>query len=183
MMIWRLAILVFAFAGAVAPVHGVTEPCEGDCDGDGRVTVAELVRGVRCRLSPIPGLGCTECFVGSATINTMVRAVANSLNGCTLAQQLQPATPTPTPDFEPTEEIAVFTYIPYRQCPDFPAEYVELGTGPGSGEFDPTPFLRQLEADGWTIVGFNVTTAQYVCAACGCPVPGSPILEVIVSRP
>lgn len=66
-------------------------PCVGDCDGDGRVTIAELVRGVNGALG---GAGC-DAFDrdgdGIISISDLVAAVNSALYGCQVA-----ATPTPT---------------------------------------------------------------------------------------
>lgn len=65
-------------------------PCVGDCDGDGRVTIAELVRGVNGALG---GQGC-DAFDrdgdGIISISELVAAVNSALYGCLVA-----ATPTP----------------------------------------------------------------------------------------
>jgi ELWxxDGT repeat protein len=68
--------------------------CVGDCDGDGGVTIAELVRLVGVALG-LPSSG--PCAVGgepgaAVTIDRLVRAVGNALDGC----RGFPPTPTPT---------------------------------------------------------------------------------------
>jgi hypothetical protein len=59
--------------------------CVGDCDADGTVGVAELVRGVdiALALAPVdqcPGFVCNSD--GSVTVGCLVRAVGAALNGC-----------------------------------------------------------------------------------------------------
>jgi hypothetical protein len=60
--------------------------CVGDCNGEGRVTVDELVRGVNLAL----GTPTAECPAfdrngdGLVTIDELVRAVNSALNGCTM---------------------------------------------------------------------------------------------------
>jgi hypothetical protein len=67
--------------------------CVGDCNGDGMVSVAELVEGVRISLGEAP---LSECPAFDATpdgqlrIDELVLAVTAALDGC-------PATPTPSP--------------------------------------------------------------------------------------
>ena len=74
--------------------------CIGDCDGDGGVTIAELVRMVGAALDQ-PGLA--PCAIGSddgaaVTIDRLVRAVGNALSGC----RGFPPTPTPPTSMDAT---------------------------------------------------------------------------------
>ncbi len=60
--------------------------CVGDCDGDGRVAVAEVVGLVDCYLRPRLGLSCASCS-GVAdgehlTIARLIAAFNNALLGC-----------------------------------------------------------------------------------------------------
>jgi len=60
-------------------------PCAGDCNGDGRVTVAELIRGVRIALEQSPLVNCPSFDTnrnGAVTINELITAVRNALDGC-----------------------------------------------------------------------------------------------------
>lgn len=67
----------------------VAEPCIGDCNEDGRVTVAELVTIVRAVL----GLTGESCgFSDRSTVDALVRAVNKALRGCDAAD----TTSTPT---------------------------------------------------------------------------------------
>lgn len=95
------AILALSEAAAFAGQSVVA--CVGDCDGDGRVTVAELVRAVgialgtasldRCALADANGNG-------AVAINELVLAVNAALGGC---PPLTPsALPTGTPTASPT---------------------------------------------------------------------------------
>jgi hypothetical protein len=164
-------LLGLVLASAALPLRsGGSEICSGDCDNNGRVTVAELIRGVRCALSPIPESDCAPCFSAPVSINAIIGAVGMSLRGCP-GSSLPAATPTPTPERQ--NAVSVLTFVPYRQCE---------GSVPPPGRFDPTPFLDQLEAEGWTIVDYEVRIAEIVCAACGCPVSGSPTLTVWLTR-
>ncbi len=72
-------------SGTLAPAH----PCTGDCNGDGAVTVAELIVAVNIVLgnadrNSCPGFGAELTL----TISDLITAVNSVLNGC-------PATPTP----------------------------------------------------------------------------------------
>ena len=98
-------------AGAVSPfcislcgqgngcidVTGIEGPvsCVGDCNGDGRVTVDELVSCGDLALD-IGMLRCLACDAdgdGDVTVGDLVTAVNNALNGCPAS--LTSATPTP----------------------------------------------------------------------------------------
>lgn len=65
-------------------------PCDGDCNGDGSVTVNELIVCVNMALGTSDA--CHACDAngdGAVTINEIIAAVNNALNGC-------PALPTVT---------------------------------------------------------------------------------------
>jgi len=61
--------------------------CTGDCNGDGRITVSEIVRGVRIALGQIL---LSECLSfdqtndGTVSVSELIRAVNAALNGCIL---------------------------------------------------------------------------------------------------
>ncbi len=81
--------------------------CLGDCDGDGRVSVSELVRGVNIALGTTPLSNCPAFDDGSGTVtvSSLVRAVNYALDGC------PGPTPTPTqpqPTGTPTTTTEVF---------------------------------------------------------------------------
>lgn len=84
-----------AAAGAVLPTRQLPTPtatatptpgpCVGDCNGDGRITVDELVRGVNIALG---NAGAGDCHgldrqgQGRVAIDDLVAAVAGALRGC-----------------------------------------------------------------------------------------------------
>jgi DNA-binding beta-propeller fold protein YncE len=84
----------FSEALAIASVPGgcagAPIACVGDCDGLGTVTVDELVEGVTMALGEQP---VATCFAFDAnrddavTVDELVRAVHNALNGCTAEPQ------------------------------------------------------------------------------------------------
>jgi len=135
-------------AGLIAlPAHA----CTGDCDGDGRVAVFEIIRGVRIALGDIELSTCVpfdEDGDGAVTANEIVRAIAAALNGC-------PATPTPTatvtPTATPTPTPAQFVDVTLEAGIDYiqydygqrppPIQVVYLTGGAAAGDFD---------NDGWT---------------------------------
>ena len=65
----------------------IAAPCPGDCDGDGQVTVEEVVRCVRTATGapgrPCPGLDASGD--GLATVDEVVGAVRRALDGCPAA--------------------------------------------------------------------------------------------------
>ena len=61
------------------------EPCAGDCDGDRRVGINELLVGVNIITGAAPVSACSVLDVddnGFVAINEIVRAVNNALAGC-----------------------------------------------------------------------------------------------------
>jgi Ca2+-binding EF-hand superfamily protein len=61
------------------------EFCPGDCDGDGSVSIAELVRAVNLALGAGALHRCMDVDVngdGAVAINELVRAVGSALDGC-----------------------------------------------------------------------------------------------------
>jgi hypothetical protein len=67
--------------------------CIGDCNGDGMVTIDELITAVNIALGLQPLSACPAVDGGGdgqVTIDDLIRAVDSALNGC-------PATPTATP--------------------------------------------------------------------------------------
>ena len=62
--------------------------CAGDCNGDGRVVISELVRGVNISLASAPASACPAFDAdgsGGITINEIVQAVGSAVRGCTPA--------------------------------------------------------------------------------------------------
>lgn len=87
---WRCAFLLLL--GAASGAAPAAAACVGDCDGNGAVTINELITGVRISL----GSGTVDdCLAFDATpdgelrINELIIGVGNGLSGC-------PATPTAT---------------------------------------------------------------------------------------
>ncbi len=60
-------------------------PCPGDCNGDGTVTVDELITGVGIALGNLPLTACPafdQDNDGEVSVNELVDAVNAALNGC-----------------------------------------------------------------------------------------------------
>ena len=96
-------VIAAAGAGAGAELSQVTgpfdalslaprRPCPGDCDGDGAVTIAELMAGIGMALGSASSDACrmTYCDGGCGpgpgvpplTVACLVRAVRSALDGC-----------------------------------------------------------------------------------------------------
>lgn len=89
-----IVVLAILLAGNGAAL-GQTDICPADCDGDGFVTVDELVVSTSIALGLLPLELCAAADIdhdGTVTIDEVVRAVAAALGGC----------PTPTPTFSAT---------------------------------------------------------------------------------
>jgi hypothetical protein len=74
-------LLVTCSGGAIL----VTKPCPGDCDGNGAVTIDELITGVNIALGITPLSQCPALdanFNFALTVDELVRAVNNALSGC-----------------------------------------------------------------------------------------------------
>ncbi len=113
--------------------------CSGDCNGDGEVTIDELILGVNIALENAPTLSCAAFdgdHSGTVTIDEIVGAVNVALTGCPATATPSPArsaTPTPTATLQATatatpsptiNHAPVVTPKPiYRTYPDYPIHY------------------------------------------------------------
>jgi len=77
------------FFSAATPETGielfVLAPCGGDCDGDGAVSISELVRAVRIGLGDAEGAECSAADTNGdrrVTIDELIQAVNAALEGC-----------------------------------------------------------------------------------------------------
>lgn len=71
-----------------ATVTATPTPCAGDCDGDGAVSVAELVRGVNILLGSLRVSRCVALDFGHdgrVSVDELVKAVNGALKGCDTA--------------------------------------------------------------------------------------------------
>jgi hypothetical protein len=110
-----------ALAGALLVALLSTNPvraCPGDCDGDGSVTVAELVAAVAMAIRSAP-LDCSDLDLdgdGIAGIAELVAAVRSAVFGCPTATPTRTASPEATPTHTvsatPTATPTVLTPTP-----------------------------------------------------------------------
>ena len=81
---WAAAVVALAATFAVVPSIA-RAACVGDCNGDGEVTVNELIQMVNIALGTAQ---VSACMAGDAngdgeiTINEIIAGVNNALNGC-----------------------------------------------------------------------------------------------------
>lgn len=111
-------------------------PCIGDCNGDGRVTVDEILTAINIALgntpvSACPGADCScaaqICVVG---VDCILEAVDNALNGC---PGLRTPTVTPTPSPVPPQTPTPTSCQPEPPpTPTIPGSGVILGTAQGA---------------------------------------------------
>ncbi len=163
-MIARRALRRAASLWAAAALWGAlvtpARACVGDCNGDGVVTISELIQGVAIALGIAAPATCAA-FGDGVTISELVTAVNALLGGCpaTASPTVAP-TPTPTvnqPPMLPTASI-------YRALPGFDIELpigavdpeggpvsCSVGSLPAGATFDPgqalfswTPTADQL---------------------------------------
>src|SRR5262245_56345612 len=81
----RALAIAAALALAAPSEAGLTQPCVGDCDGSHSVAIDELIVAVSFALGnqPLgacPSFGCEEG--GTISIQCLLRAVRNALDGC-----------------------------------------------------------------------------------------------------
>ena len=130
-------------------------PCVGDCTGDGEVTIDDLIRmvGIALGLRSVCGddQGMGACLAGDAncdcqiTVDEIIQAVNNSLNGCTNFGSCSlpdhemmccEAPPTPnTPTATPTPSMTPHGAIPTATAtPTPPATPTATVSGPCVGD-------------------------------------------------
>jgi len=145
-----LALVLFILAGVTPAEVRATGAafCVGDCNGDGMVTVDELIRGINIALGT---LSVDDCPVfdssgeGMVTVDEIVTAVANGLNGCPAVS----STPTPTmaPSATPTA----------TQIGPVPVRVLAVTDGPFG---NPNTIITSLGTPIISPLGFVVVTAE-----------------------
>jgi hypothetical protein len=142
--------------------------CVGDCNGDGRVTVDEILTGINIALgntpvSACPAFNCPPCTVSSCLpgVDCFLEAVDNALEGCTTPMPTASSTPTPTPTKAPSGCHNTSECEQIGFC-------LEPGGNPGSGPtFTPTPTVPECLNDS-DCARFGET---FICSTQEC-VPG-----------
>lgn len=93
---------------ALRPIANAAELCPGDCNLDGRVTIAELQRSVLISLGPLPINDCLAIDLDGdteAAVNELVAAISAALGECDSTNDR--SFPCPWPDL-PDDNIHAF---------------------------------------------------------------------------
>ena len=91
----------------------LAQSCIGDCDGDGRVLIHELILGVNIALDEQPVSACPSFAddQGMVTISQLMLAINSALGNCPESPTPSP-TPSPPPSATATPEAATPTLTP-----------------------------------------------------------------------
>ncbi|MGH7790263.1 MAG: TolB family protein [Candidatus Binatia bacterium] len=142
------------------PTDGI-RPCVGDCDGDGDVSIGDLIKMVNIALGRRDVCGDDgegQCLAGDAncdcriTIDEIIKAVNNSLNGCTTFGECSipqheeiccdmpptPGTPTATRTATPTPPVTP------TATPTTPGTPVCAGDCNGNGTVNIDDLIRMV---------------------------------------
>ena len=145
-------LALLASSGLALRSSSAAAACAGDCDGDGAVTVNEILQGVNIALGiALPTL-CPSIDTsgdGMVTVDELLAAVNNVLSGC-------PATPTPsatatatvTPTPHPNHAPTLVVPEVYRTYPGYP---VQLALNASDPDGDQLEFSAASLPDGATI--------------------------------
>lgn len=158
--------------------------CIGDCDGDARVTVNEIVAAVATLLGEARG-----CPAGVRTIDDLVRAVANVGHGCPAATATnsptsgpsRTATATPTPTHTPA-----ITRTPSASPTPSSCVSEAPAIRDGAAPLPDDPFIWKV--DGYSRILLHGRGSVHACLNDRTPVPvsrpggGVFALEVPVNR-
>jgi hypothetical protein len=84
-MAFRSAVPLISALLMLAPMRAPAQPCGGDCDGDGNVSISELILAVNIALGRRPPSECEAADAdgnGALAINELIGAVRSALEGC-----------------------------------------------------------------------------------------------------
>jgi hypothetical protein len=79
---------VTVVSGTPTPTRTPGGPCAGDCNGDGMVSINELIQGVNIALGSVPVDACRAFDLdgnGQISVNELIAGVNNALSGCPAA--------------------------------------------------------------------------------------------------
>jgi len=134
--VWAYAACVWAIV-SLAPAAAQL-PCVGDCDGDGMVSISELIRGVNISLGSADLSTCPEFDSsgdGMVAINELIQAVNAALQGCVNDQPTATPTGFVMPTDTPSTEAPTATSTPEITDTEAPTETPVPGTPtPDPGE-------------------------------------------------
>ncbi len=138
----RIAVIGLLGVIAARPLGAGQTRCVGDCNGDERVVIAELIRAVSVNLGLFDTDYCSASDAnddGRIRINELIQAVNNALNGCGGSAPTPTPTPTPVVDtplpwtFAEVAEQAGAQVLHARVSDDFADQ---LGGGVAAGDYD-----------------------------------------------
>lgn len=131
--LFLLAAIAFSTQHLYMGRSAASTPCPGDCNGDGQVTVDELVLAVSIALGDIPLANCPAADLSGEnqiTVDELVAAVNAALNGCAptpTATEQNGATVTPLPPTEtPPSPTSSSTPTPTQETAPFWASLAPL---------------------------------------------------------
>jgi hypothetical protein len=131
------SILVLAIAIATLPAAAPAVPCPGDLNGDGIVTINEIIEAVNAALNSCAADPCPGDLNGDqvVSIDEIIRTVIAALQGC------DSATPTSTPSNTMATTPSVTPTPTVGRCPNtFLDDTLALGMSCGySGAFSTNP--------------------------------------------
>ena len=114
-------------------VHAAS--CPGDLDGNGNVTISEIVTIVNAALNSCSADLCPGDLNGDhvVTIDEIMKAVTAALQGCaTAVSPTATASPTPTPTFSPAPSLSPTATATLGHCPyTFTDDTLSLGASCG----------------------------------------------------
>jgi arylsulfatase A-like enzyme len=105
--------VMLVVACALLGAHAATATCVGDCGGDDRVSIDELIAAVGIALEQRPASDCLAVDRdgdGQVSVAELVTAVGAALDGC-------PAAPSPSPTASATESPTATHSLPPTQTP------------------------------------------------------------------
>ena len=129
---WKQGIFGATAAAMLGSASLAVAACPGDCNGDGRVEVNEIVSAVNIALEISAVSFCPAADVsgdGTVSVDEILQGVRAALEGC-------PATPTPTPELPTPTEIPTGTPTPTGTTPP---EGSPTPSPTGSPAVEPTP--------------------------------------------
>ena len=102
-----LVLLAALALGALLSAGPASAVCVGDCDGDGRVPINELIRGVNIALEALPASECTAFDRnedGQVRVDELLAGVNAATGGCPI-EDTPTATAPPTPTATPSSAL------------------------------------------------------------------------------
>ncbi len=114
---YQPVVVAASLVAALLASQPASAQCVGDCEGDNRVTIDDLIKGVNIALAVLPVSECPAFAddMGEVTISQLVLGVNNALNGC----------PEPVPTATATETA---TEAATATATDTPAEPTATAT-------------------------------------------------------